>query len=316
MCLAPRIIVNNHYLKVCDGDRYRALCHFGTARDFYIKVDCGLCIECQRKRGNMWRTRLLDEYKYFTEKFPDRKVMFCTLTCAPEHYEWFAEHPNEAIRLFLERYRKRYGCSFRHWITSEFGEKRGRLHLHMIAFGILCSPIELRKLWSYGRVDMQTLKGPQGLTYVSGYITKVVKGDKLSKKDIPLFITPDKKVNVWTSPGLGKGYALDYVNRNFHNQKGKQVYIRQRDNGSPFALPRYYLDKLFSPIDIYRRKQQYFVDALSLPRPPYRANTRSFESLSQYFDYVRKLGGKPLIMSVQFHLLTKQEKQSYFYGKQ
>lgn len=315
MCLAPKIIINRHYLKITNNNRVQALDHFGQEPDFYIKVDCGLCVECQRKRGNNWKTRLIDEYHYFLDKFPDRKVHFCTLTCAPEFYSDFKENPNRFIRLFLERYRKRYGKSFKHWIVSEYGEKRGRLHLHMIAFGALFDVQELRSLWSYGRVDLQTLKGPQGLTYVSGYVNKVVKGDKLSKQDIPLFISKDKKTYIWTSPKLGLGYALDYANRRYHSQNNNRIFIRQRENGSPFSIPRYYLDKLFSPVDLYNRKVLYFKQMFELPKPPYKVLYSYYNDLSTYFQKIHSLGGTPLIMSTQFNLLTPEQKNFYFYGK-
>lgn len=314
MCLRPNIIINRRYLKVCDSDRLRALKLYSQRPDFYIKVDCGLCIECQKKRGSNWRTRLLDEYFYFSVKHPDAKIHFCTLTYSPQFYDIYKDDPSRSVRLFLERYRKRYGKSFKHWITSEYGTKKGRLHLHMIAFGALFDIDELRSLWSYGRVDMQTLKGPQGLTYVSGYITKVVKGDKLSSDNLPLFIPKNKKTYVWTSPKFGLGYALDYSNRRFHTQNGKLIYLRQRDNGSPFAIPRYYLDKLFSPVDLYNRKQLYFNSIFSLPKPPYKVLNHYYNDLASYFRKVHSFGGTPLIMSTQFNLLNFDEKLIYFYG--
>lgn len=314
MCLRPNIIVNRHYLKICDSDRLRALKLYGQRPDFYIKVDCGICIECQKKRGANWRTRLLDEYSYYVKRFPDNKIHFCTLTYAPEYYERFKDNPEKSVRLFLERYRKRYGKSFRHWICSEYGEKKGRLHLHMIAFGALFDIEELRSLWSYGRVDMQTLKGPQGLTYVSGYITKVVKNGKQSKDNIPLFIPKDKKTYVWTSPRFGLAYSLDYTNRFFHTQNGKLVYLRQRDNGAPFAIPRYYMNKIFSPIDLYNRRSQYFDSLFSLPKPPFKVLNHYYDDFVSYLKKVHKLGGTPLILSTQFNLLNFDEKLIYFYG--
>lgn len=311
MCLRPKMIVNRHYLKICDNDISRATQLFESALDFYVKVDCGLCIECQLKRGRSWRTRLLDEYHYHQQYRPDVKVQFCTLTVSNDYYAEFKEDPGVFIRFFLERYRKRYGCSFKHYITSEFGEKRGRLHLHMIAFGMLCSCKELRSLWSYGRVDMQTLKGPQGCTYVSGYITKIVKGDKQSKENIPYFITPEQKTKVWVSPGLGLDYCLDYDNRRWHFSRRYPRTVRVRDDGSPFALDRYYLSKLFSPIDLYRKRQDYYTSQLSLPKPPFKAYNRYFNDYESYMDFVGSIGGKPLLNSFQFKLLPPNYKKIY-----
>lgn len=298
MCLAPRLIINRHYLKICGNNKHGAVSCFGSAPDFYVKVDCGLCVECQKKRGNNWKTRLLDEYHYHVTKFPDDKVIFGTLTIAPAFMDRF-DTPvkvDKEIRKFFERYRKMFGCSFRHYLTSEYGEKKGRLHFHFIGFRMLCNIHELRRLWPFGRVDMQTLKGPQGLTYVSGYITKIVKGDKLSKDSIPFFIDKEKKTKVWVSPALGKDYTLDSVNRSFHIQRGRPVYIRQHDNGLPFGIPRYYMDKLFSPIDLARCKSDWFNQMYELPKPPFKAHKRIFNEFVSYVDYVKSIGGAPLLM--------------------
>ena len=314
MCLKPRVIINRHYLKVCDNDSSKALSLFGNALDFYIKVDCGLCVECQTKRGMMWKTRLLDEYFYHIKHFSKDTVSFCTLTVAPEYYDWFCKNANKAVRLFLERYRKRYGCSFKHYITSEYGEKRGRLHLHMIGFRMLCNVVELRSIWKYGRVDMQTCKGPQGLTYVSGYITKVVHGGKKSKESVPFFIDKDKKTKVWVSPGFGLGYCLDQSNRDWHFSGRYPRFVRVRDNGSPFAIPRYYLSKIFSPIDLARRKRDFFTQSLELPKPPYKVRNSYFANLESYFLKLHSVGGAPVMLSPQFDKLSNSLKQIY-YGK-
>lgn len=319
MCLKPNIIINRHYLKICNDDKSKALSHFGNALDFYVKVDCGLCIECIQKRGKLWRTRLLDEYHYYTDNFPDKKIQFCTLTIAPEYMHLFNTRASaqKCIRLFLERYRKRYGCSFRHFICSEYGEKRGRLHYHMIGFGMLCNFKELASLWKYGRVDMQTLKGPQGLTYVSGYITKVVKADKLTHLQ-PFFIERDKKTYVFVSPGLGLNYCLDQFNRDWHFSGKYPRYVRVRDNGTPFALPRYYLDKIFSPIDLCRRKNDYNTQLTELPKPPFIAHKRYFDDLASFADYVRSIGGDPTLHPLQFNLLPNNIKPLFNqinYGK-
>lgn len=302
MCLSPNLIINRHYLKICDNDKSRVLSHFGSAPDLFIKVDCGLCFECQKKRGNHWRTRLLDEYHYRRKMYPDEKVSFITLTFDTPSLKRFRDCPEKAVRLFLERYRKRYGKSVRHFITTEFGEKRGRLHLHMIAWSPLCNAKELRLLWSYGRIDMQTLKGPQGLTYVSGYITKVVQGGKLSS-NIPLFIDYEKKTKCFVSPGFGKQFIFDPEKRNLVYQKGTPHYVGVRDNGSPFAYPRYYY-RIFSPLDLIRKKQSYFADTLQLPQPPYKVLNRYFDDFGQYLDYLHSLNGNCVLLPIQFTQLN------------
>lgn len=287
---------------------------FRLAPDFFVKVDCGLCIDCLDKVAASWRTRLIDDYHYYQNKFPHRKIHFVTLTIAPEYYEQFTKsysHSIKLIRKFFERYRKRYGCSFKHYLTSEYGDKRGRLHFHMISFGMLCDVRELRKLWSYGRVDMSILEGPKGCTYVSGYINKGVRKEGL------YFVEKDKKGFRCVSPGLGLAYTQDPVVRCYHVQHNQPVFVRQQTNGCPVALPRYYLHKLFSPIDLARRKDYFVKLSMELPKPPYRANRLQFYSLSSYFKYLHSVGGVPVLSGKQFDQLLQldfETQKSYFYG--
>lgn len=308
MCLRPKAIVNRHYLKLCDGDHNASFDRYGYKHDFFVKVDCGLCVECLRKYQSTWSRRLIDEYTYYCKSHPKSTVGFCLLTIAPKYYDDFMKSPNAFVRRFLERYRKRYGCSFKHWITSEYGEKRGRLHFHMISFGMLCGVSDLEKLWSYGWCSVSSLRGPQGITYVSKYVTKFV--DKFGS----LFLDPDKKSYRWISPGIGKSYSLDYDNRYAHFHRGDPVFMRFNDNGSPAVLPRYYYDKLFSPIDLCRRREAFFDSLLDLPMPPYRVNKHYYNDLLSYFIKLRELGGYPLFLSTQFTKLNLQEKYHYFYG--
>lgn len=304
------MIVNRHYVKVA-GSLSAACNLFFNRPDFLIKVDCGLCVECMDKAAASWRTRLIDEYHYYQKQYPHRKIHFVTLTIAPEFFAEFSKsrsHSIKFIRKFFERYRKRYGCSFKHYLTSEYGEKRGRLHFHMISFGMLCDVKELRKLWGYGRVDMSILQGPKGCTYVAGYINKGVKQSKL------YFIDNEKKGFRCVSPGIGLSYTLDASNRDYHVQHGFPVYLRQQFNGCPVPLPRYYLSKLFSPVDLYRRRSEFLRQSFELPRPPYRANHRQFGTLRSLFVYLHSVGGCPVLRAEQLKMLDFQTLKSYFYG--
>lgn len=310
MCLRPRFIVNRYYLKLTHGDVLHAQYLYGKNVDFYIKVGCGLCVECVSRSAQCWAQRLCDHYEYLLKNGYDKsKVSFVTLTCAPEFYDDFKKSPNVFVRRFLERYRKRYGRSFDHYIVSEYGEKRGRLHFHMVAFGMLCNAIELRKLWFYGRVDLQVLKGDEGLGYIAGYVNKKMK------EEGDLFVDPNKKSYRWVSPGLGKAYTMDYDRRSFHIQHGHPVPFRMSSNGAPIPLPRYYYDKIFSSIDKYNLKRLYFEEQLSFPKPPYRVHRRYFTDVVSYFRELHALGGYPLLSFAQLRILNVSQLNSYFYGQ-
>lgn len=207
--------------------------------DFYLLVPCGKCLACQKRRSRDYKIRLLYElYRY-------PHSIFFTLTFDEKHLEKFKDCPNRAVRLFLDRLRKKFPIFGnkvpRHWITAEYGEKRGRLHYHGLLFLdkiIDFEPDDLLRCWSYGRIDMsKILDIGKSANYLSKYVTKNANGGKQPPRVI-------------SSKGIGAGYLSD-ENIFFHkNGKEYKPYIVFGDYKVP--LPRYYYDKLF---DVYQKTQ-------------------------------------------------------------
>lgn len=309
-CFAPRMIVNRKYVRMA-GSVQAAIRQFAPVvqgkysyvpRDFYLVVRCGKCLDCQRYRSTMWTTRILHEYEFVPPEDRNR-VKFVTLTIAPRDYDNFKRDASYMIRKFLERYRKAYGRSFKHWICSEYGKKRGRLHFHGIFFDALCSEAELRKLWKYGRVSMSTLRSDAGILYVAKYVTKYIEDN---------FISSDQRAEVWASPGIGRSYALAERSRAFHHQDHMLVPVSVDSTGQFFrGLPRYYRDLLFSPPELDTLKSQYLDSLYQLPQPPYIVGRRQFSDLSSYFREIHRIGGRPILLDQQYDLLTPQQKLSY-----
>ena len=315
MCIAPRIIVNRHYVKLA-GSSSEAINIFRGRADLFLLLDCGRCLPCQRKIQNNWRIRLIDEFKYMVARDPDTRmrIFFVTLTIAPKYYvSSDPQYGLKLFKLFRERYRKLYGCSLRYWVTTEYGEKRGRLHLHAIFFNPLCDATQLPELWKYGRCDMSVVgyspKNPdldpeKGIAYVTTYITKTVDS---------WFINWDERSRHRCSPGLGLAYCLDPASRKFHNQSGG-IFFRVDETGKyPMALPRYYVDKLFSPVDKYRRKMENLHRITSLPVGPFTVGKRIFYDLPSYWRFLRSIGGTPVLTSDQFDCLSDELKNIYLY---
>ena len=311
-CLSQRTIVNRRYVKLA-GSTSRAEVLFRNMPDLYLVVDCGRCLPCQKKRATIWRQRLIDEYKYLVARNPDKKkrVFFVTLTIAPQYYKRDVNHAYTLLKKFRERYRKRYGKSLRYWICSEYGEKRGRLHFHAIFFDPLFEAHQLTDLWQYGRCDMSVVgdsprnpdKNPdKGIAYVTKYITKYV--DKW-------FIKWDDRSFIWCSPGIGLRYVFDKNNIDFHNQHGG-LFFRVDESGKyPMALPRYYISKLFSGYDLYKRTKLY-INRLSQPLQfPVKVGNLLFHDFVTYTRYLRGIGGDVCITSQQFEQLTPYEQQIY-----
>lgn len=237
MCLFPRFIKNKRYTgyKLKKGD-----IECDDYRKLYVPIGCGKCFECKKQKAQQWRVRLSEELK--VQKFP----YFITLTFSNESLEELmkkcnSDKPNkvacEAVRLFLERYRKKYGVSLRHWFITELGqENTERIHLH----GIIFPPHpmtneELQSLWKYGRSDIGEYCNLRTINYIIKYVTKVD--------------TTHKSFNaqIFCSAGLGENFVHTYAAQmTYRFRKGQTPEYYTLNNGRKVALPIYYRNKFFS----------------------------------------------------------------------
>lgn len=162
--------------------------------------------------------------------------VFITLTFSDEYLSKFESNPNRAIRLFLDRVRKKYGKQVRHWFCAEHGEENGRLHYHGILFNTPDYGVnyeEYQKLWKYGFLWLGYCN-EKTVHYIVKYITKEVTDDR----ELPRIIS---------SKGIGENY-LSAENVALH--KGEDFLAPYLNiNGNPIALPRYYYDKIFDDDD-------------------------------------------------------------------
>ena len=179
-------------------------------RTLYVPVGCQNCIECDKQKRTHWRTRLLEEVKHNTQK-----GYFITLTFSDENYkELHNKVTNElndklkettdnkeieklntkktgynldnaiaarATRLFLERWRKKYKKSLRHWLITEIGHN-GTENIHM--HGIIWTDSEkiktLAEIWNYGYIwdgnkrneKKENYVNAKTVNYITKYITK------------------------------------------------------------------------------------------------------------------------------------------------
>ena len=79
----------------------------------------------------------------------------------------------KAIRLMLERIRKKTGKSIKHWFTTELGhEKTERLHLHGIVWGIGTDQL-IREKWNYGITYTGNFVNEKTINYITKYMTKI-----------------------------------------------------------------------------------------------------------------------------------------------
>ena len=139
MCLYPRLIDNPKYksTKKNGGEIPPIL----DERVKKVPIGCKKCIECKRQRKREWQVRPLEEIKY------DREGTFVTLTFNTENYKKYYDKfkkvvsgyeldnaiATSAVRHFLERWRKKYKKSVKHWLITEIGGNcTENIHLHGI----------------------------------------------------------------------------------------------------------------------------------------------------------------------------------------
>lgn len=300
-CLHPHTILNPHWVKY--ESELEALPKF--PHDLYITIGCGKCLHCRRKKQNDWRVRLQHELYYGNYNHCE----FVTLTFNSTYYERFKTCPERAFRLFLERYRKVYGCSIRHFAVTELGGQYGRLHLHCIFFdyrfemasdsfkrvrytpeqmrilntrrrygpflkndGTLKRYVaDLKRFWKYGRVWVDGCYETTA-SYLVKYITKPYEEYVESPAD-PDFVKSFVP-KIFCSPGLGRAYVNDPSVIEFHRQTLKGIwYIQDRENPIiKYAMPRYYVEKIFDKDFRTDLAYQNWLDP-----PPFRKTYAGFE---------------------------------------
>lgn len=293
-CLNRRRIVNRRYVNMPKSD-YLSFCNrvfsADTAPDYYVYVPCGYCSYCQKKRSRDYSFRLINEFSRY------KNSLFVTLTFDNSNLEKFRSDTNKAVRLFLDRCRKRYGKALRHWFVCEYGSLNGRPHYHGIIFNTpsLSDSIvsDLNSLWSYGfiyvgYVDERTCR------YISKYVTK---GASLGKR----------APRVLSSPGIGLSYLDDStisLHRRIDPDTGLFLNFYSL-YGKSIPLPRYYSNYLYTVDE--RLYISYLVSrlpiSLSLGSKIYCSNLEyDFNSRLQYLREIASGSSLPLpVKSYQFN---------------
>ena len=238
MCLFPRLIKNRRYLPNKKNKGVPPFCN--DYRKLYVPVGCGVCIECMKQKALGWKIRLSEELKV------NKYTYFVTFTFSPESLENLLTETKLqecnaiagiAIRRFLERWRKKYKKSLRHWLITELGQESSeRIHLH----GIIFSQFEITKeefenIWRYGNVSIGDYCNERTINYIAKYVTKIDTKHKNYKPEI------------FCSSGIGSNYTKREIVQQIHTYQGEQTKEFYRfSNGTKANLPIYYRNKLFT----------------------------------------------------------------------
>lgn len=280
-CINPLKIKNPRYLPNKTNGGNPPFCT--DPRDKSITVPCGRCVECRRRRATDWRFRMHQEYRYHDTK----RFHFVSFTFSEESLAELRELVDEyeddnivvkrAVRLFLERYRKKYKVSLKHLFITELGENGGRIHLHGVIIDCKCGVWKrgkyyadiptLSSLWSYGHIWVGWCTDAS-ISYILKYIMKQDPEH------------PDFRALLLVSPGLGKAYCSDANIRLHHSVPGYIWYCRT-SSGHKIGMPRYYRLKIFTDDEREARK----VDLWENP-PPLVYRGREFTDPWEYKAFI------------------------------
>jgi hypothetical protein len=250
MCLYPKLINNPKY-RVTKKNKGNVPV-MRDKRVGYVPIGCGWCEECLRKKANEWKVRLTEDIKQYDEK------KFVTLTFSDKSYTELAEEVIKkkkdikgyaldnaiaalAVRRFLERWRKKYKKSLRHWLITELGHK-GTENIHMHGILYTNDLNEVEKKWQYGFIWKGKRKQGRLINYVSertiNYMTKyVLKVDEKHRT---------YKSKIFASPGIGKSYIGTYgADKNKYKGDKTEDFYRT-NSGHKVGLPIYYRNHIYT----------------------------------------------------------------------
>lgn len=264
-CLFPKLVLNPKYLPT-KKNSYNPP-KIADERVRYVPVSCGRCIECRKKRRREWMVRLSEELRGGSGP-----PLFVTLTIRNDQLQRVKGDSNTRatrfVRWFLENVRKKIGKSVKHFLVTELGEKRGRIHLH----GFIWAKKEIvEKCWIYGFVHIGTFVNEKSVNYMTKYMIK----KSIDKQFIP---------KVLASKGIGKNYInrLDAKNNKYKEGETNETY-RFR-NGSKIYLPQYYRNKIYTDEEkekLWIEKQEK--DEVYICKEKVKPDSKEYYNLLQYY---------------------------------
>lgn len=256
MCINKKQILNRKYtMNKKNGGNVPVL---RDKRQEYVKVPCGQCYVCRKKKAREWRMRLTEDVKVNKDAkivlltFNTESLKKLTKRCGSmTGYELDNEICRQAVKLFRERWRKEYGRSLRHWFITELGHgKTEHVHMHGIVWkdsrynlkGEFLDEVE--RIWKYGFVgrgkkDWKTGKyenyvNAKTANYFTKYVNKV---DGMHK---------EYKQIILTSAGIGKAF-LESEKAKDNRYRGKDTnQMYNVDNGGVLPMPEYFRRKMYN----------------------------------------------------------------------
>lgn len=245
MCLYPKLIKNPKYkANKKNGGNIPAVL---DERVKLVPVGCQKCIECRKQKARGWMLRLLEDIKtnkngkFITLTFSPNELSKLHNECEGVGYEKDNNIATLSVRRFLERWRKEFKISVRHWLITELGQtSTEHLHIHGIIWTDQVNAIQ--KHWKYGNVWNGYYRNGKIENYVNEatiiYITKYI-----TKQDI---LHKNYQSKILCSKGIGCNYTKTTQSRanKFNNDNTDECY--RTEKGYKIALPTYWRNKIYS----------------------------------------------------------------------
>lgn len=243
MCLYPILIKNPKYLP----NKKNGYCppKLKDERVKYVPIGCGHCMECRRQRANNWKLRLTREMEnnplkaYFvTLTFSDKSLNDLETKIQKGNKETAGNDSACAIlglKLWRERYRKKYKRSPRHWMVTEKGHTNThRLHMH----GIIWTEHDIEEVmqtWGYGFTYTGMYCNLKTVNYIVKYVLKIDNDN------------PDFEGRVLASPGIGDWNFKRSNGGARSRYRGRLTEERYRlPSGRYTGLPIYLRNKIYT----------------------------------------------------------------------
>ena len=239
MCLYPKLINNRKYQSNKKNGGVIPL--VTDKRTLIVPVGCGKCMECKKQKAREWSVRLQEEIrgdktgKFITLTFSNESIKELSKTIKGIYgYDLDNEIAKKAVRRFLERWRKKYKKSVKHWLVTELGGN-GTENIHM--HGILWtkeSKETIEEIWKYGKIWEGEYVNEKTINYIVKYINKADEKHK------------EYNSKILTSAGIGKKYIerIDARKNKYKEENTKETYTTR--DGSKLALPIYYRNKIYT----------------------------------------------------------------------
>ena len=226
-----------------------------------VPIACGNCYSCKKAKAREWKIRLNEEIKhnphavFITLTFSDESISHINKLIHPSYkgYERDNAIAAKAVRLFTERWRKKFKKQPRRWLVTELGHKgTENLHFHGLIWLNPKSKIgtteykkemyqlsqDIRTIWKYGFVWLSTENNGWVNWMTITYITKyILKADPKH---------PNYKGKVFCSNGIGKAFinSPQFKQLKFASENTKEYY--RTETGHKLALPLYYRNHLYN----------------------------------------------------------------------